>query len=485
MDPLYDPVAPTRQGYVTVPLHHHHGLAAAKDDSDGGPSLFWEVFSPPPSPPSPSPPSSSSPSSSSPLPPLGAQRDPCDKVVLVMGAFCTRRMFEPLAAELARRGYHALVFDHRGVGASSPAAAPSSAKAPPPPPPPPSARLLAADALAVADHAFGDNDGPNSHPPKLHVLGASMGGMVACELAVLLARGQEGRRGARSGSGRPTTTTATAPPSSRLASLTVMVSCRGLQPALWRAFGFSPPPAVLQPIIRWLFPVPPPAQASPSTAPGARTPPPCPAVARMVERLMRDIVCPRLLETPYPDQRRAAEFVAKVKASSSGGDGDDDAPTAAPAAPPSSSSAPSTLTYRDAYRALWTSRFHELFCFADPSVGAYHTSLLFGTRLSARKAAAISSCGAPVLSLVAERDSVLAPRAQRELARMLGARVVSVPTGHVGLGPWQQVFYEALDETLRAGRVAMAAGAEAGAGAGSGGGGGDLAPPAATVAVRA
>jgi pimeloyl-ACP methyl ester carboxylesterase len=216
----------------------------------------------------------------------------------------------------------------------------------------------------------------------------------------------------------------------------------------------------------------------------------------MVERLMRDIVCPRLLDTAYPDQRRAADFVAKVKkasgsssggsgSSSGGGSGGNDGAPAAPA----TTTTPPPLTYRDAYRALWTSRFHELFCFADPAVGAYHTSLVFGTRLSARKAAAISSCGAPVLSLVAERDSVLAPRAQRELARMLGARVVSVPTGHVGLGPWQQVFYEALDETLRAGRVAMAAMAEeAGAAAGSGGGGGLVVPAAAaaaTVAVRA
>jgi len=94
-------------------------------------------------------------------------------------------------------------------------------------------------------------------------------------------------------------------------------------------------------------------------------------------------------------------------------------------------------------------------------------------RFPQRKAAAVRSSGAPVLCLVAERDALIAPRAQRELARMLGARVLSVPTGHVGLGPWAGAFYAALDETLRAGRVAMsAATARGSSGGGSSGGGG-------------
>jgi len=502
MDPLHDRVAPTRQGRVSVPLYPEgHAGAAAKDGgavaATVSTELSFEVFSPP--------------ASAAPLPSLGAGRDPCDKVILIMGAFCTRRMWGPLAAELARRGFHALVYDHRGMaGVAGGAAGRGDA-----PGPELSARLLAADALAVADGAFGpvEEDGRASPRPALHVIGASMGGMVATEMAVLLARGESapqrgsggwgGSSGGGGGGGH-------APPTSRLASLTVMVSCRGLQPALWRALGISVPRWSLEPLLRWLYPVPPPpppperagqagasgdgsggaaADGAPASSPSAT----CPAVARVVDRLLRDIVCARMLDAPYPDQRRAAASLrllgagdaaaeaaaaaAAAASSSGGGDGNRaPAPSCSPApahAPAPASPPPPLLTYRDVYRAAWRAEFHELFCFADPGVGAGHASVVMSARFPQRKAAAVRSSGAPVLCLVAERDALIAPRAQRELARMLGARVLSVPTGHVGLGPWAGAFYAALDETLRAGRVAMsAATARGSSGGGSSGGGG-------------
>jgi pimeloyl-ACP methyl ester carboxylesterase len=101
-----------------------------------------------------------------------------EKVLLIMGAFATRRHFEQLADMLARSGggsqLEVMTYDHRGVGLSTVA----------PPAVSQTSELLAADALALTEHVW-----PSARLAQgagLHVYGASMGGMVAQRLALLL-----------------------------------------------------------------------------------------------------------------------------------------------------------------------------------------------------------------------------------------------------------------------------------------------------------
>lgn len=102
------------------------------------------------------------------------------KVVLVMGAFATRRHFEQIADFLAATGrVEVLTYDHRGIGKSVSTSADRGASQ--------TSDLLADDAVALLDHVWPKGQQPNSS--GLHVYGASMGGMVAQKLALrLLAR---------------------------------------------------------------------------------------------------------------------------------------------------------------------------------------------------------------------------------------------------------------------------------------------------------
>jgi len=131
-----------------------------------------------------------------------------EKVLLIMGAFATCRHFEQLADSLAAAGGGArlevLTYDHRGIGRST-APAPAAA-------PPQTSELLAADALALVLCAW--PEWPAG--ARLHVYGASMGGMVAQKLALLLPRGA-------------------APP---LCSLTLAVTARGYGMARCLPLGF-------------------------------------------------------------------------------------------------------------------------------------------------------------------------------------------------------------------------------------------------------
>ncbi len=69
---------------------------------------------------------------------------------------------------------------------------------------------------------------------------------------------------------------------------------------------------------------------------------------------------------------------------------------------------------------------------------------------------------------MSERDLLVAPAAQRALAATLGARVLSLDIGHMGLGTGAaaQVFGDALCETMEMGEV-LARAAAAGGGVGS------------------
>jgi pimeloyl-ACP methyl ester carboxylesterase len=83
--------------------------------------------------------------------------------LLVQGLGYARWSWEPIVGPLAER-YRVLFFDNRGIGESDT------------PPGPYTARQMAADALQVLDEAGVE---------RAHVLGASLGGMIAQELAVL------------------------------------------------------------------------------------------------------------------------------------------------------------------------------------------------------------------------------------------------------------------------------------------------------------
>ena len=82
-------------------------------------------------------------------------------LLLIQGIGYARWSWDPIVPALAER-FRVLSFDNRGIGESDV------------PPPPYSARELAQDGLAVLDDAGVD---------RAHVLGASLGGMAAQELA--------------------------------------------------------------------------------------------------------------------------------------------------------------------------------------------------------------------------------------------------------------------------------------------------------------
>lgn len=96
------------------------------------------------------------------------------KMLMIMGAFATMRHFEEQAEHLVEhfaakdKRIDILTYDHRGIGKST------SAR-----PVRQTSRMLAHDALLLLNHVWGSNT-------SVHVFGASLGGMVAQELAVLL-----------------------------------------------------------------------------------------------------------------------------------------------------------------------------------------------------------------------------------------------------------------------------------------------------------
>jgi pimeloyl-ACP methyl ester carboxylesterase len=96
------------------------------------------------------------------------------KMIMIMGAFATMRHFEEQAQYLVnyfvsnQTSIQILTYDHRGIGKS---VSNQSIRQ--------TTRILANDALLLINHIWGINS-------SIHVLGASLGGMVAQELALLL-----------------------------------------------------------------------------------------------------------------------------------------------------------------------------------------------------------------------------------------------------------------------------------------------------------
>lgn len=113
---------------------------------------------------------------------LRGSAESTSKVLLVMGAFGTRRHFEQLADFLSRSA-EVLTYDHRGIGKTTSSGNDRGVSQ--------TSDLLAADAIALLDHVWPSSAGVDD---GLHIYGASMGGMVVQKLALLLlARGNESR----------------------------------------------------------------------------------------------------------------------------------------------------------------------------------------------------------------------------------------------------------------------------------------------------
>ncbi|KAG2433455.1 hypothetical protein HXX76_008512 [Chlamydomonas incerta] len=133
-------------------------------DTCGGAQLYWEEYGPP----------TQSGSSSSAAAAGAAAGPPAygKRLLLINGANGKIPFLGHAIQRFVRLGYTVLVHEARGVGRSSAAGPPGRQ----------TTRLLAADAQAVADGVWGADS-------RFHLLGASLGGMVAQELVYRLVRG--------------------------------------------------------------------------------------------------------------------------------------------------------------------------------------------------------------------------------------------------------------------------------------------------------
>ena len=263
----------------------------------------------------------------------GAPDSP-QKVLLVMGAFGTRRHFEQLADFLSSSA-EVMSYDHRGIGKSVSSAKDRGASQ--------TSALLAADALALLDHVW-----PNG-AAGLHVYGASMGGMVTQKLALLLL--------ARSNSKLPL----------RTLTLAVTARCYGL--ARFVPIGAS--------FYRLVLPL---ALASTPTA--------------LVDSLLPKCFSSGFLIEPHP--RDSGRKMGEL------------------------------------WRQRWIAEFDEWWSLRDIESTAAQATVAGRHYTSAAEFNTLRNSNVPVLVIVAERDELMSPKAQRELASLLRATTHSSRGGHMG-----------------------------------------------------
>lgn len=124
-----------------------NGLVASHARSDDGTCIYFERVA-------------ATPDSAGPRERKRAGKSP---VLLVMGLGANGRLWGPIVRRLVASGYEVITFDNRGCGRSSTPWRPWTT------------RTMAADAVAVLDELDVD---------RAHVVGASLGGMIAQELAL-------------------------------------------------------------------------------------------------------------------------------------------------------------------------------------------------------------------------------------------------------------------------------------------------------------
>lgn len=99
------------------------------------------------------------------------------KLIMIMGSCATLRHFDELVEYLLQHfssPIEILIYDHRGIGHSKTSTSIVTAERQ-------TSSFLARDAYQLINHVWGDQI-------PVHVLGISLGGMIAQELAVLLVR---------------------------------------------------------------------------------------------------------------------------------------------------------------------------------------------------------------------------------------------------------------------------------------------------------
>lgn len=273
---------------------------------------------------------------------LRGKEESTQKVVLLMGAFATRRHFEQLADTLASAGAEVLSYDHRGIGRSVTASADANRRNSQ------TSEVLAADALALLDHVW-----PSAPPGTcLHVYGASMGGMVAQRLALLLlARGAS---------------TAHMP----LRSLTLSVTARCYGRARYVPLGAG--------FYRAVLPL-----ALPSTP------------EKLVETLLPKCFGPDFLAAPHPSD-------------------------------------PAGKSMGELWRARWVAEFDDWWSLRNLEGTAAQATVAGRHFTTSVELATLRDSGVPILVSIAEKDELMSPHAQRELAKLLGARTHISSGGHMG-----------------------------------------------------
>ena len=269
---------------------------------------------------------------------LRGKEEATQKAVLIMGAFATRRHFEQLADTLASAGAEVLSYDHRGIGKSATTAGEERRNSQ-------TSELLAADALALLDYVWA------SAPPNacLHVYGASMGGMVAQRLALLLLA----RR-------------ASVP----LRSLTLSVTARSYGRARYVPLGAG--------FYRAVLPL-----ALPSSP------------EKLVETLLPKCFGADFLAAPHPCD-------------------------------------PAGATMGELWRRRWVAEFDDWWSLRNLEGTAAQATVAGRHFTTTAELATLRDSGIPILVSIAQKDELMSPRAQQELATLLGARTVISTGGHMG-----------------------------------------------------
>ncbi len=95
----------------------------------------------------------------------------------------------------------------------------------------------------------------------------------------------------------------------------------------------------------------------------------------------------------------------------------------------------------------WTREYSDWFSFADVEITASQCSVFATHYLSERELSALR--GRPITVHIAEKDELMPPSKQRELARILQARAVTFAGGHMGGEADKRRFYDELLRHLR------------------------------------
>lgn len=262
-----------------------------------------------------------------------------EKVVLIMGALATLHHFDQLADLVAASEggstFDVLTYDHRGIGRSTLAADLKLTTQ--------TSEILAKDALALLEHVWAGE--PATSRP-VHVYGASMGGMVAQQLAVDLLTQKH---------------------SVKVKTLVLAVTARSYGLARFVPLG----PSVYRALFPWVLP------SDPS-------------------KMIADLL-PKCFEKTFLESLHS-----------------------------------SGRSHQDLFQERWVREYSDWFAFSDLDACAAQSTVAGRHRLTDEQARVLRESGTPILVAIAEKDSLMSPAAQYELARILDAKTSISTGGHMG-----------------------------------------------------